>query len=130
MERMYILILIVLIYYVNQNNPKGVLHGINLVKKKFRKSDLLINLGDHFLFNFKGNNEIYKNINNFENIIFSIRSKNVKDYGNLYFSKSPAAVLPGRPNIIYKSVFFCPAALLPGQPKYMYFLIARASQNK
>ncbi len=97
------------IYYVNQNNPKGVLHGINLVKKKFRKSDLLINLGDHFLFNFKGNNEVYKNINKFENIIFSIKSKNVKDYGNLYFSTNKKKLIkiiekPTRP---YSDYILC-----------------------
>tara|TARA_B100002019_G_C21267127_1_gene600028 strand:+ start:258 stop:980 length:723 start_codon:yes stop_codon:yes gene_type:complete len=75
------------IFFVYQNNPMGILHGIYLVSKKFKKNDLVVNLGDHFLFNFNGNKEIHKAIQINKNILFSIKSNSVKEYGNLKFSK-------------------------------------------
>lgn len=73
--------------FVFQNNPLGINHGIYLVKNKYKSKDLVINLGDHFLFDMDGNKEIYNSIYKNENLIFSIKNKDVKPYGNLLFSK-------------------------------------------
>lgn len=97
------------IFFVYQNNPMGILHGIYLVSKKFKKIDLVVNLGDHFLFNFKGNKEIYNAIQINKNILFSIKSNDVKEYGNLKFSKKNNHLIKivEKPKIKYSSFILC-----------------------
>lgn len=97
------------IYFVFQDNPLGVLHGIYLVKNKFKNEDLVVNLGDHFLFDFDGNKNILNKIHNDKNILFSIKNKDVKPYGNLLFSKKDNSLVKiiEKPKKKYSNYILC-----------------------
>lgn len=77
------------INFVFQEAAKGAMHAISICKKKIGKTDALINMGDHFLFdpNFQ-NKLIYDAINNYENIIFCKKYTRTNDFGNIEFGKN------------------------------------------
>ena len=63
------------------------MHAISLCRKSVLSSDVMINMGDHFLFDSKKNNLIYESIKKYKNVIFCIKSKDFKEFGNLKFNK-------------------------------------------
>jgi len=76
------------ISFVNQQEPLGVMHAISLCKEKVKGKEVLINMGDHFLFDSNDNRLILKSIQKFQNVIFTIRSKHYKEFGNLKFDRN------------------------------------------
>ena len=76
------------ISFIEQKLPLGAMHAISLCRKIVVSNEVLINMGDHFLFDFKKNNLIYESIKKYKNVIFCIKSKDFKEFGNLKFNKS------------------------------------------
>ena len=63
------------------------MHAISICKSKIKCREVVINMGDHFLFDFKKNKQVIEAIKKYKNIIFCIQSKKIREFGNLKFDK-------------------------------------------
>ncbi len=75
------------ISFIEQRLPLGAMHAISLCRESVGSNEVLINMGDHFLFDFKNNNLIFQSLKKYRNVIFCIKSKEFKEFGNLKFNR-------------------------------------------
>lgn len=75
------------IIFINQEKPLGAMHAISICKSKLKCREVVINMGDHFLFDFKKNMQVIEAIKKYKNIIFCIQSKKIREFGNLKFDE-------------------------------------------